>query len=99
MVLAGCWDWVIILTQNSIEFPEQLIDKVSHMHIKDVSESLAVRGAQTGIAISHCFLSKGVNVDSVRWCLELLRDRGHNGVLSRDVLPASNIKYRASKFR
>ena len=67
-------------------FLKQFIHKVSHVHIKDVSESLAAatRGAQTGIAVSHCALGQGVNADNIRRCLEMLRDRGYNGVLSME---------------
>jgi len=57
---------------------------VSHVHIKDVSESLAraVRGGQTGIAVSHCALGDGVNADNIRESLKVLRDAGWNGNLS-----------------
>jgi sugar phosphate isomerase/epimerase len=52
--------------------------------VKDVSESLAraVRGGQTGIAVSHCPLGGGVNADNIRQCLGLLRDAGYTGTLS-----------------
>jgi sugar phosphate isomerase/epimerase len=54
------------------------------VHVKDVSESLAqaVRGGQTGIAVSHCALGAGVNADNIRQCLTILRDQGYQGVLS-----------------
>ena len=56
------------------------------MHIKDVSESLAaaVRGGQTGIAVSHCAIGEGVNAPNIRRCLEILRDIGFNGTLSME---------------
>ena len=43
------------------------IDKVAHVHVKDVSESLAaaVRGEQTGIAVSQCAIGDGVNADNI----------------------------------
>ena len=52
--------------------------------MKDVSESLAkaVRGGQTGIAVSHCALGEGVNAGNIRQCLALLRDAGYRSVLS-----------------
>jgi sugar phosphate isomerase/epimerase len=73
-----------IAGQDPVEFLKRFIDKVSHVHIKDVSESLAraTRGKETGIAISHCALGEGVNADNIRRCLELLRDHGYTGVLS-----------------
>ncbi|UCG59447.1 MAG: sugar phosphate isomerase/epimerase [Phycisphaerales bacterium] len=75
-----------IAGQDPVAFLKRFIDKVSHVHIKDVSESLAaaVRGEQTGIAVSHCALGDGVNADNIRKCLGLLRDRGYDGVLSME---------------
>jgi inosose dehydratase len=75
-----------IAGQEPEEFLKRFIKKVSHVHIKDVSESLAkaVRGGQTGIAVSHCALGDGVNADNIRKCLALLRDHGYRGVLSME---------------
>jgi len=75
-----------IAGQDPVAFLKQFIDKVSHMHIKDVSESLAAatRGEQTGIAVSHCALGQGVNAENIRRCLEMLRDAGYTGVLSME---------------
>jgi sugar phosphate isomerase/epimerase len=73
-----------IAGQDPVAFLKRFIGKVSHVHIKDVSESLAaaVRGGQTGIAVSHCALGDGVNADNIRECLRLLRDQGYQGSLS-----------------
>jgi len=59
-------------------------EKITHVHIKDVSATLsaAARGELTGIAVSHCAIGEGVNADNIRRCLELLRDCGYDGVLS-----------------
>jgi sugar phosphate isomerase/epimerase len=59
---------------------------VNHIHIKDVSASLAAatRGKETGIPVSHCALGDGVNADNIKKCLVLLRDKGYNGVLSME---------------
>ena len=75
-----------IAGQEPVGFLRRFIDRVSHVHVKDVSESLAaaVRGGQTGIAVSHCALGDGVNADNIRRCLELLRDHGYDGVLSME---------------
>jgi sugar phosphate isomerase/epimerase len=75
-----------IAGQDPVAYLERFLDKVSHVHVKDVSESLAaaVRGDQTGIAVSHCALGDGVNADNIRKCLEMLRDRGYDGVLSME---------------
>lgn len=73
-----------IAGQDPVAFCQRFIDKISHVHIKDVSEALAeaLRGKDTGIAISHCAIGEGVNADNIRRCLELLRDNGFTGVLS-----------------
>lgn len=73
-----------IAGRDPVAFLRRFIAKVSHVHVKDVSESLAraVRGGQTGIAVSHCSLGAGVNADNIRECLTLLRDHGYQGVLS-----------------
>jgi len=75
---------VFIAGRDPVAFLERFLDKVSHVHLKDVSESLAraVRGGQTGIAVSHCPLGGGVNADNIRQCLALLRDAAYPGVLS-----------------
>lgn len=73
-----------IAGQDPVAFLERFRDRVSHVHIKDVSESLAAaaRGELTGIAVSHCAVGDGVNANNIRGCLALLRDAGYAGVLS-----------------
>ncbi len=73
-----------IAGQDPVAFLQRFVDRVSHVHIKDVSQSLAAatRGKQTGIAVSHCALGEGVNAENVRKCLAILRDHGYQGVLS-----------------
>jgi sugar phosphate isomerase/epimerase len=73
-----------IAGQDPAAFLCRFIERVSHVHVKDVSASLAdsTRGKQTGIAVSHCALGDGVNADNIRKCLALLRDQGYRGVLS-----------------
>jgi sugar phosphate isomerase/epimerase len=73
-----------IAGRDPVAFLGRFIGKVSHVHVKDVSESLAqaVRGGQTGIAVSHCPLGGGVNADNIRRCLALLRDNGYEGAVS-----------------
>jgi sugar phosphate isomerase/epimerase len=75
-----------IAGQDPVAFLKKFIDKVTHVHVKDVSESLAAvtRGKQTGIAVSHCALGRGVNAGNIRKCLEMLRDHGFTGVLSME---------------
>lgn len=73
-----------IAGQDPVAFLQRFIDKVSHVHVKDVSESLAAatRGSQTGIAVSQCALGDGVNAGNIRRCLRLLHEHGYAGVLS-----------------
>ena len=75
-----------IAGQDPVAFLERFVDRVRHVHIKDVSESLAaaVRGNQTGIAVSQCAIGDGVNADNIRKCIEMLRDHGYQGVLSME---------------
>jgi sugar phosphate isomerase/epimerase len=75
-----------IAGQDPPAFAERFKDKVDHVHVKDVSESLAaaVRGDETGIAVSHCALGDGVNADNIKQVLGILRDNGYTGVLSME---------------
>lgn len=73
-----------IAGQDPVAFLECFKDRVSHVHIKDVSPSLAAsaRGELTGIAVSHCAIGDGVNAENIRRCLGILRANGYSGVLS-----------------
>ena len=75
-----------IAGQDPVKFLQRFIDRVNHVHVKDVSESLAkaLRGGATGIAVSHCALGEGVNADNIKQCLATLRDHGYNGNLSME---------------
>lgn len=73
-----------IAGRDPVAFLEQFQARVDHVHIKDVSPSLAesARGDLTGIAVSHCAIGDGVNADNIRRCVELLEASGYRGVLS-----------------
>lgn len=73
-----------IAGQDPVEFCRRFLKKIKHVHIKDVSESLAMslRGKDTGIGISHCAVGEGVNAGNIRKILEILRDNDYRGVLS-----------------
>ena len=75
-----------IAGQDPVAFCERFKSKVTHVHVKDVSQSLAaaVRGEQTGIAVSHCAIGDGVNVENIKKVLTILRDIGYDGVLSME---------------
>lgn len=80
-----------IAGQDPVAFLMQFRRKVSHVHIKDVSPSLAsaMRGELTGIAVSHCSIGDGVNADNIRKCLAILCEDGYDGVLSIECEGAS----------
>jgi len=75
-----------IAGQDPVAFLKRFLKKVRHVHIKDVSESLAAatRGKQTGIAVSQCALGDGANAGNIRQCIEVLRDSGYTGFLSME---------------
>lgn len=65
------------------EFLKQVIDKVYHCHVKDVSESLAAatRGEETGIISSEVAVGEGVNAQNIIECLKVFDGAGFTGVL------------------
>jgi len=73
-----------IAGQDPVAYLKKFITRVKHVHVKDVSAALAaaVRGGQTGIALSHCAIGDGVNADNIRECLRLLHVQGYTGTLS-----------------
>lgn len=70
--------------QDPVEYLRRFRDKVSHCHIKDVSEDLAraVRGEETGIATSVVAIGEGVNADNIARCIQMLKESNWDGVLS-----------------
>lgn len=73
-----------IAGQDPVSFLAQFKDRVRHVHIKDVSPSLAAasRGELTGIAVSHCAIGEGANAENIRRCVGILVESGYRGVLS-----------------
>ena len=73
-----------IAGQDPVAFLEKFKTKVSHAHIKDVSESLAqsLRGELTGIAVSNCAIGDGVNRENIEKCIDILVDIDFEGVVS-----------------
>lgn len=73
-----------IAGQDPVAFLERFKTKVSHAHIKDVSESLAqsLRGELTGIAVSNCAIGDGVNRENIEKCIDILADIHFEGVVS-----------------
>jgi inosose dehydratase len=75
-----------IAGQDPVSFSRRFLARIRHVHVKDVSESLAaaMRGKETGIAVSQCAIGDGVNAANIRAVLENLRDAGYTGVLSME---------------
>jgi sugar phosphate isomerase/epimerase len=73
-----------IAGQDPVAFLQRFQKQVSHVHIKDVSASLAAasRGELTGIAVSQCAIGEGVNAENIRTCVTMLAEAGYDGVLS-----------------
>ena len=73
-----------IAGHDPVAFCRRFREKVAHVHVKDVSESLAAicRGGQAGIALSHCAVGDGVNASNIKQCLSLLHEAGFTGHLS-----------------
>ena len=73
-----------IAGQDPVEFLRRFSNKVDHVHLKDVSPTLAAaaRGELTGIAVSHCAIGDGVNAGNIRKVVEMLAETGYDGVLS-----------------
>jgi len=73
-----------IAGEDPVAFAALFVERIHHVHVKDVDASLAaaVRGGQSGIAISACAVGDGVNADNIRQVLTLLRDHDYDGTLS-----------------
>ncbi len=73
-----------IAGQDPVAFLERFRDKVSHVHVKDVSASLAasLRGDLTGIAVSNTAIGDGVNAENIKNCFDILVDMEYDGVVS-----------------
>ena len=73
-----------IAGNDPVDFAERFIDQIAHVHIKDVSESLAaaVRGGATGIAISHVRPATASTPTTSAQILRKLSAAGFDGVLS-----------------
>jgi sugar phosphate isomerase/epimerase len=73
-----------IAGQDPVAFLQKFKHKVSHVHIKDVSDTLAasLRGELPGIAVSQCAIGDGVNAENIRKCVDILVDIKYDGVVS-----------------
>jgi sugar phosphate isomerase/epimerase len=73
-----------IAGQDPVAFLQKFKHKVSHVHVKDVSDTLAasLRGELTGIAVSQCAIGDGVNGENIKKCFDILVENKFDGVVS-----------------
>jgi len=72
---------------DPVSFSRRFLNRINHVHIKDVSASLAAqsRGEENGIAVSHCAIGEGVNAENIVKIIAMLRDGGYTGTLSMET--------------
>lgn len=73
-----------IAGQDPVAFAKRFLGRISHVHIKDVSQSLvdAMHGADSGIATSETAIGDGVNAKNIEGVINLLKQAHWDGVLS-----------------
>jgi sugar phosphate isomerase/epimerase len=73
-----------IAGQDPVAFAKRFLDRISHVHVKDVSQSLvdAMHGAESGIATSEVAIGDGVNAKNIEGVIDLLKKAKWDGVLS-----------------
>lgn len=76
-----------IAGQDPVAFLRKVKDHVIHVHMKDVSASLAaaVRGEETGIASSEAALGEGVNAENISKCVDILAETGREIMVSPEA--------------
>ena len=76
-----------IAGQDPVAFLDKVKDRVVHMHIKDVCQSLAsaLRGEDTGIASSEAAVGEGVNAENVKRCLDIMAATGREIPISPEA--------------
>jgi sugar phosphate isomerase/epimerase len=67
---------------------------VNHLHVKDVSKSLAeaVRGKETGISASVVPIGEGVNAANIAACVQYLKETDFDGVLEIESDDVANMQ-------
>jgi inosose dehydratase len=75
---------VYIAGRDPREFLARFIDRVAHVHIKDVTPELdhSDRGRLTGIGMSHSAIGEGRNAANIAECVRLLHAFGYCGAMS-----------------
>lgn len=75
---------VYIAGEDPNVFLRRFVDKVAHVHVKDVAPALSEssRGSQSGIGMSHSAIGEGENAAHIRACMKTLRENDFSGAVS-----------------
>jgi sugar phosphate isomerase/epimerase len=75
---------VYIAGRDPCEFLARFIDRVAHVHVKDVTPELdhSGRGRLTGIGTSLSAIGEGRNAANIAECVRLLHAFGYFGAMS-----------------
>jgi sugar phosphate isomerase/epimerase len=73
-----------IAGHDPVAFLKRFIDRIGHVHCKDVPKSMmeAVEGGETGIAMSDAAIGDGVNAENIAGCIRELKRVDWDGVFS-----------------
>jgi sugar phosphate isomerase/epimerase len=74
-------------------FLERFLPRLRHLHIKDVTASLAAGATAeaTGIAMSEAPIGAGINAENIARCIQLMKAANWDGVLSIECLGVPEI--------
>lgn len=73
-----------IAGRDPVAYARRFLDRIAHVHCKDVSAALAAaaRGEETGIATSEVGIGDGVNAANIEAIIDLFKKAGWEGVFS-----------------
>lgn len=73
-----------IAGKDPVAYARRFLDRISHVHVKDVSGALAeaARGEETGIATSEVGIGDGVNATNIEGVIALFKQAQWDGVFS-----------------
>ncbi|MGA2616174.1 MAG: sugar phosphate isomerase/epimerase family protein [Thermoguttaceae bacterium] len=85
---------------DPLEYLKRFRKYLTHAHIKDVSPGLAaaVRGEETGIAVSEVPVGGGVNAQNILHCIDFLKQTAFDGVLSIECYGSDDNIRRSVEF-
>ncbi len=75
---------VFIAGQDPAAFLRRFVERVVHVHVKDVAPALSQssRGKQSGIGMSHSAIGEGENAENIIECLKVLMESKFSGAVS-----------------